>query len=206
MPEKKISKSSTHKSDVTDDGLVRCPWARIDPLSQAYHDHRWGRPCFDDRELFKMLILEGMQAGLSWSLILKKEEAFLEAFEGLDPKRVVTFGPTKVKELLENTGIIRNRLKIESAITNAREFLKLAKENGSFSSYIWSYVNHQPIINDWGQMEELPAKTPLSDTISRDLKKRGFKFIGSTIIYSFLQAVGLINDHLRDCVFRFRGS
>jgi DNA-3-methyladenine glycosylase I len=169
----------------------------------VYHDTRWGRPTFDDRELFRMLVLEGMQAGLSWSLILKKESAILEAFEGLEPKKVVAFGPKKIEGLMNNPGIIRNRLKIQATITNAEEYLRLSEEFTSFSSFIWAYVDHKPIVNTWARMSDIPPKTELSDQISRDLKKRGFKFIGSTIVYSFMQAVGLVNDHLKDCAFRF---
>jgi DNA-3-methyladenine glycosylase I len=183
--------------------LIRCPWALGDPLSMDYHDHRWGRPVKDDPELFKMLILEGMQAGLNWSLILKKEKAIIEAFDGLNPEIVQTFGSAKIEEIMLNPAVIRNRLKIQSVVTNAREFCKLAQEYGSFSAYLWDYVDNRPIVNDWRQMSELPARTDLSDKISLDLKKRGLKFIGSTIIYSFLQAIGLVNDHLRDCAFRF---
>ncbi|MDR2302737.1 MAG: DNA-3-methyladenine glycosylase I [Deltaproteobacteria bacterium] len=183
--------------------MVRCPWALADPLSRAYHDARWGRPCHDDGELFKTLVLEGMQAGLSWSLILKKESEILSAFEGLDPKKVAAFGAEKVDELMKNPGIIRNRLKINAAITNAKLFLALAQEKGSFSDHVWSFVESKPIVNNFREMAELPATTEISDRISRDLKKRGFKFIGSTIIYSFMQAMGLVNDHLVDCAFRF---
>ncbi|MDR2368248.1 MAG: DNA-3-methyladenine glycosylase I [Deltaproteobacteria bacterium] len=188
------------------DGLARCPWALADPLSMAYHDLRWGRPEPDDDGLFRMLVLEGMQAGLSWSLILKKEAAIVEAFEGLTIDRVASFGPEKVAGIMGNPGVIRNRAKIASAIGNARACQALAAEYGSLSGYLWSYVGHRPVVNPWENMGDIQATTALSDRLSRDLKKRGFKFVGSTITYSFMQAVGMVNDHLAGCAFRFPGG
>ncbi|MDR2387099.1 MAG: DNA-3-methyladenine glycosylase I, partial [Deltaproteobacteria bacterium] len=154
-------KNLTMNGAASQDDLVRCPWACLDPLSRAYHDLRWGRPCRDDQELFKMLILEGQQAGLSWPLILKKERAILSAFEGLEPKKVAEFGERKVEELMANPEIIRNRLKIKAAITNARVFLALVKEKGSFADYLWAFVDNEPIVNHWREMQELPANSDL---------------------------------------------
>ncbi|MDR1110565.1 MAG: DNA-3-methyladenine glycosylase I [Deltaproteobacteria bacterium] len=184
------------------DGLPRCPWATADSLYLSYHDNVWGRPCRDDGFLFRMLILEGMQAGLSWHLVLKKEKAIVEAFEGLDPQRMASFGPAKVSELLLDPGIIRNRLKIEAAISNARACLELAGKEGSLSGFLWSFVQNEPIVNDRRTMGDVPPTTGISDAMSLELRKRGFKFVGSTIMYSLMQAAGLVNDHLRDCAFR----
>ena len=178
---------------------TRCAWAGELPVYVAYHDHEWGRPERDDNKLFEMLILEGMQAGLSWVTILKKREAFRAAFDGFDPVKVAQYDEAKVEALLANEGIIRNRLKINAAITNAKAFLEVQKQYGSFQQFIWAYVNHTPIQNHWARMEDVPASTPLSDQISKDLKKLGFKFVGSTIVYAFMQAVGMVNDHTADC-------
>lgn len=178
---------------------IRCSWAGDIPIYIDYHDNEWGRPLHDDRRLFEMLILEGMQAGLSWITVLKKREAFRAAFDGFDPGKVALYGEEKIQELLENEGIIRNRLKVNAAVTNAKAFLEVQEKYGSFDTFIWAYVNHTPIKNHWDKMEQIPAKTPLSDVISRDLKKMGFKFVGSTIIYAFMQATGMVNDHVRDC-------
>jgi DNA-3-methyladenine glycosylase I len=164
-----------------------------------YHDNEWGRPVHDDRKLFEMLILEGAQAGLSWETVLKKREAYRKAFDGFDPEKVALYGDAKKEELLKNAGIIRNRLKINAAIINAGLFLEIQKQYGSFDQFIWSYVDHKPIIGHWEKFEDMPLTTPVSDKISKDLKKMGFKFVGSTIIYSFMQAVGMVNDHLRAC-------
>jgi DNA-3-methyladenine glycosylase I len=169
------------------------------PIYIDYHDNEWGRPVHDDRKLFEMLILEGAQAGLSWITVLKKREAYREAFDGFDPNKVALYGDKKIEELMANTGIIRNRLKINAAIINAKLFLEIAKQHGSFDSFIWSYVDHTPVIGAWKRFEDVPVTTPISDRISKDLKKMGFKFVGSTIIYSFMQAVGMVNDHLRAC-------
>ncbi len=177
----------------------RCPWAGDLPIYVDYHDAEWGRPVHDDRKLFEMLVLEGMQAGLSWLTVLKKREAFRQAFDGFDPEKVALYGEDKIRELLANEAIIRNRLKVRAAVTNAKAFLMIQQEYGSFDAFLWAYVDGRPVVNSWERPEEVPAKTPLSDQISRDLKKRGFRFVGSTIIYSFLQAVGVVNDHLMNC-------
>lgn len=178
---------------------VRCPWAGDIPIYIDYHDHEWGRPAHDDNKLFEMLILEGMQAGLSWITVLKKRAAYREAFDGFDPEKVALYGEAKVEALMMNEGIIRNRLKINAAITNARAFLELVKKHGSFDRFIWSYVDHTPIIGHWERIEDVPANTPISDQISKDLKKMGFRFVGSTIIYAFMQATGMVNDHITGC-------
>jgi DNA-3-methyladenine glycosylase I len=169
------------------------------PLYADYHDNEWGRPVHDDNKLFEMLILEGAQAGLSWETVLKKREAYREAFDGFDPHKVALYSDAKIAELMENAGIIRNRLKINSAIINARLFLDIIDKHGSFDTFIWAYVDHEPIVGHWESFEEAPSTTPISDKISKDLKKMGFKFVGSTIIYSFMQAVGMVNDHLKSC-------
>ncbi|MFH0725803.1 MAG: DNA-3-methyladenine glycosylase I [Pseudomonadota bacterium] len=183
--------------------LKRCAWAGNDPLYRSYHDREWGVPVHDDRLLFEFLTLEGAQAGLSWITILRKRASYREAFAGFDPGLVARFDEAKVAELLSNPGIVRNRLKVASAITNARAFLKIQEEFGSFAAYQWHFVNGQPIQNAWHNLTDVPASTPLSDTISRDLKKRGFRFVGSTIIYAHMQAVGMVNDHTVDC-FRWQ--
>lgn len=183
--------------------VTRCAWAGSDPLYQDYHDREWGVPVHDDRLLFEFLILEGAQAGLSWITILRKREAYRAAFAGFDPEAVAVFDDAKVAELLQNPGIVRNRLKVASAITNARAFLAVQEEFGSFDTYLWRFVNGQPIQNAWQNIKEIPASTPLSDTLSRDLKQRGFRFVGSTICYAHMQAVGMVNDHTVDC-FRWR--
>lgn len=181
---------------------TRCTWVTEDPLYIAYHDEEWGVPLHDDRALFEFLILEGAQAGLSWLTVLRKREAYREAFAGFDPEKVARFTPRKIERLLENPGIIRNRLKVHSAVTNARAFLKVQEEFGSFDRFIWDFVDGKPIQNRWGSDAELPAKTPLSDRISKELKRRGFKFVGSTICYAHMQATGMVNDHTTDC-FRY---
>lgn len=177
----------------------RCSWAQKEEIMAKYHDEEWGRPLHDDQKLFEFLILEGMQAGLSWITILKKREAFRKAYEDFDVRKVAAFDQQKVEELMSNAGIIRNRLKIEASINNAKRFLEVAEAFGSFDQYIWSFVNHQPIINHWTQLSEIPAKTELSDLISSDLRKRGFKFVGSTVVYAHMQATGMVNDHLVSC-------
>ena len=187
----------------TDVILPRCAWAGSDPLYLAYHDREWGVPVHDDRHLFEFLILEGAQAGLSWITILRKRESYRVAFAGFDPEAVARFDGSKVAELLVNPGIVRNRLKVESAITNARAFLAIQEEFGSFAAYQWRFVDAGPIRNAWKNMQEVPASTPVSDAMSRDLKKRGFRFVGSTICYAHMQAVGMVNDHTVDC-FRWR--
>ena len=169
------------------------------PLYEDYHDNEWGRPVHDDIKLFEMLILEGAQAGLSWETVLKKREAYREAFDGFDPKKVALYDDAKKEELLANAGIIRNRLKINAAIINAKLFLDIVEEHGSFDRFIWSYVDYAPIVGNWESFKDMPITTTISDKISKDLKKMGFKFVGSTIMYSFMQAVGMVNDHLAAC-------
>lgn len=165
-----------------------------------YHDHEWGVPVHDDQHLFEMLILEGAQAGLSWETILKRREGYRAAFHQFDPKKVADMSDEELERLREDERIIRNRLKIYSARQNARVFLEIQKEFGSFDSYVWGFVNNTPIVNRWKQLKEMPVTTPESDALSKDLKKRGMKFVGSTIIYAYMQAVGLVNDHLADCI------
>lgn len=178
---------------------VRCPWAGDIPVYVEYHDKEWGRPVHSDNKLFEMLILEGMQAGLSWLTVLKKREAFRRAFDGFNPDKVARYGEAKVLELLADEGIIRNRLKINAAVINAKAFLEVQKKYGSFDKFIWAYVGGVPVKNHWKNPSDIPASTPLSDQISKDLKKMGFKFVGSTIVYAFMQATGIVNDHLTNC-------
>jgi DNA-3-methyladenine glycosylase I len=182
---------------------VRCDWART-PLSIAYHDKEWGRPVHDDRVLFEFMTLEGAQAGLSWETILRKRDAYRHAFADFDPARVARFTPAKVERLMVNEGIVRNRLKIESTITNAKAFLAVQKEFGSFDAYVWRFVNGTPLVNQRRTLKDLPARTPESDALSKDLAKRGFRFVGSTICYAFMQAVGMVDDHLDGCFRRQR--
>ena len=179
--------------------IRRCEWAGDDPLYIAYHDMEWGRPEHNDQKLFEMLILEGMQAGLAWITVLKKRENFRTAFDGFDPHKVALYDEVKVEELLTNKGIIRHRGKINAAIGNAKAFLEIQKEYGSFDRFLWAYVNGAPIINTPESLADIPASTPLSDRISKDLKARGFKFVGSTIVYAFMQAVGMVDDHMIWC-------
>ncbi|OZM55937.1 DNA-3-methyladenine glycosylase I [Lottiidibacillus patelloidae] len=179
--------------------MKRCEWSTSEEIYVKYHDEEWGVPVYDDRLLFEMLTLEGAQAGLSWITILKKRENYKAAFDNFDVKKIANYDEEKVQSLLENKGIVRNKLKINSTITNAKAFIEIQKEFGSFSKFLWEYVNNQPIINNWTTINELPAKTDLSDKLSKDLKKRGFKFVGSTIIYAYLQGVGLVNDHIDSC-------
>ena len=182
---------------------TQCPWPGNDPLYIVYHDREWGEPVHDDRKLFEALILDGMQAGLSWITILRKRENFREAFDNFDPKKVARYDKRKVKELLKNDGIIRNWMKIEAAIQNANVYLAVQKEFGSFDKYIWQFVGGKPKVNRWKSLKEIPPKTHESDAMSKDLKERGFKFAGSTICYAFMQACGLVNDHLTSC-FRYK--
>jgi len=179
--------------------IIRCPWPEDIPIYIDYHDNEWGRPVHDDGKLFEMLILEGMQAGLSWITVLKKREAFRAAFDGFDPHKIIHYDDAKIQELMANEGIIRNRLKINGTIINARLFLETVEKYGSFDQFIWNYVDYTPIVNHFEKLEDMPATTPLSDKISKDLKKMGFKFVGSTIIYAFMQATGMVNDHLTSC-------
>ena len=181
---------------------VRCAWPGTDPLYVAYHDDEWGVPVHDDQKLFEMLILEGAQAGLSWITILRRREGYRRAFDGFDPAVVAEYGEEKIAALLQDDGIIRNRQKVRSAVSNAQLFLKVQAEFGSFDAYIWGFVDGTPIQNTWRAMGEIPAKTPLSDAISKDLVKRGFKFVGSTIVYAHMQASGMVNDHVVEC-FRY---
>ena len=182
----------------------RCTWAgTTDPEYISYHDEEWGRPVHDDRLLFEMLILEGAQAGLSWSTILHKRANYQRAFANFEPKKVARFDAKKKAALLLDAGIVRNRLKIDSTITNAQAFLEVQREFGSFDRYLWAFVDGKPVVNGPTGLTGLPARTELSDRISKDLKKRGFRFVGTTILYAYLQAVGVVNDHMRDC-FRYR--
>ncbi|MCO5248995.1 MAG: DNA-3-methyladenine glycosylase I [Chitinophagales bacterium] len=181
----------------------RCTWCKGFDIYRDYHDIEWGNPVLEDQKLFEFLILEGAQAGLSWITILKKREAFRQAFAGFDYQKVAKFTEKEVENLMQDTGIIRNRLKIHAAINNAQRFMEVQEEFGTFSEYIWKFVHHRPIQNSWKSLSEVPANTLLSDTISKDLKKRGFKFVGTTIIYSFMQAVGMVNDHIISC-YRYK--
>jgi DNA-3-methyladenine glycosylase I len=177
----------------------RCAWAGSDPLYRAYHDLEWGVPLHDDRLLFEFLTLEGAQAGLSWITILRKRDAYRLAFSGFDPEQVARFDETQLLQLLSNPAIVRNRLKISSTASNARAFLEVQNEFGSFDSYLWRFVDGAPLQNAWRTLSEVPASTPVSDALSRDLKRRGFRFVGSTICYALMQAVGMVNDHTTDC-------
>ncbi|NJN98666.1 MAG: DNA-3-methyladenine glycosylase I [Anaerolineales bacterium] len=180
----------------------RCTWAGSDPLYIAYHDHEWGIPVHDDRQFFEMLILEGAQAGLSWSTILHKRDNYRLAFDNFDPERVAGYGQPKLEELLSNAGIVRNRRKIEAAVQNARAFLAVQQEFGSFDAYLWRFIGGQPRQNRWTSLSEIPPQTAESEALSKDLRRRGFNFVGPTICYAFMQAVGLVNDHVIDC-FRY---
>jgi DNA-3-methyladenine glycosylase I len=182
--------------------LTRCPWAEQDPLDRRYHDQEWGVPLHDDRKLFEFLILEGAQAGLSWHLVLSRREEYRKEFQGFDPAKVAQFQPQKIVKLLDKSGLIRNRRKLESAVQNAQAFLKIQEEFGSFDKFIWQFVDGKPVQNAWRKMEEVPAQTARSQAMSKELKKRGFNFVGPTICYAFMQAVGMVNDHLTSC-FRY---
>lgn len=179
--------------------MTRCGWCESDDLYRAYHDTEWGVPVHDDRKHFEFLVLESAQAGLSWITILRKREAYREAFDGFDPRKVAAYGEEKIQELMNNPGIIRNRKKIESAVNNAQRFLEIQKEFGSFDRYIWDFVGGEPVVGHYDALGQVPAKTELAETVSRDLKKRGFRFLGPIIVYSHLQATGLVNDHLDSC-------
>lgn len=186
------------------DKLIRCHWAgQTDPDMIAYHDEEWGVPVHDDNTLFEFLILEGAQAGLSWSTILHKRENYRKAFDKFDPKKVARYQETKVAKLLADPGIVRNRLKVAAAVINAQKFIEVQKEFGSFDTYIWKFVGGKPIRNQFGATAPVPARTPESDAMSKDLQKRGFKFVGSTICYAFMQATGMVNDHSTEC-FRWK--
>jgi len=183
--------------------LIRCAWAGNEPLYVAYHDQEWGVPVHQDRTLFEFLVLEGAQAGLSWSTILRKRENYRLAFDGFDPVKVAGYGEQKVTELLNNPGIVRNRLKVHAAIQNARAFLLVQEEFGSFDAYIWQFVGGKPIVNTWNSMTEIPSETVESRAMSKDLVMRGFRFVGPTICYAHMQATGMVNDHTVDC-FRYQ--
>ena len=180
----------------------RCEWVGSDQLLIDYHDNEWGVPLHDDQSLFEFLILEGVQAGLSWLTILKKRENYRLAFDGFDPDIVAHYDEKKIQELLQDRGIVRNRMKIRAAITNARSFLKIQKEFGSFNKYIWQFTENRPVLNQWKNLKEIPSKSVESELMSRDLKQRGFKFVGPTICYAFMQAIGMVNDHTIHC-FRY---
>lgn len=182
---------------------TRCSWCESSDLYKKYHDTEWGVPVYDDQQLFEFLILETFQAGLSWITVLKKRENFRLAFDFFDYKKIAIYDEEKFEELIQNAGIIRNKLKIKAAISNAQAFMEIQKEFGSFSKYIWGFTNGKPIQNNFNTLAEIPATTPLSDTISKDLKKRGFKFVGSTVIYAHMQATGMVNDHITSC-FRYK--
>jgi DNA-3-methyladenine glycosylase I len=181
----------------------RCPWVNSeDPLILTYHDEEWGVPVHDDRRLFEMLVLEGAQAGLNWTTILKKRKGYRQAFADFDPVKVAAFDEKKVTKLLADSGIVRNRRKIESGISNAKSFLAVQKEYGSFDSYVWSFVDAKPVRNRWRRLAQIPASSPVAKTMSADLLNRGFRFVGPTICYAYMQAIGMVNDHLLDC-FRY---
>ena len=182
----------------------RCDWLTEDAIYRAYHDTEWGVPVHDDTKLFEMLILEGAQAGLSWLTVLKRRESYRQAYDSFDPAKIAKWDKAKIEALLKNPGIIRNRLKVQAAVINAQAYLKVIEEFGSFDAFIWSFVGDSPIRNSWRNIKEIPATTPESDTMSKELKKRGFKFTGSTICYAYMQAVGMVNDHTTDC-FRYKG-
>lgn len=185
-----------------EDEKIRCAWVGEDPLAIEYHDHEWGVPVHDDHKIFEFLILEGMQAGLSWMTILRKRENFREAYDGFDPFKIAQYDEGKVAELVANPGIIRHRGKIEASINNARAFLQVQSEFGSFDTYIWQFVGGKPIVNAWRSLADLPAQTAESAAMSKDLRQRGFKFVGPTICYAHMQATGMVNDHIVDC-FRY---
>jgi DNA-3-methyladenine glycosylase I len=180
--------------------IIRCPWANpANPIYLAYHDNEWGVPCHDETRLFEMLNLEGAQAGLSWETILKKRENYRLVFDAWDAEKIARYDSQKIAELLNNPGIVRNRLKVAATVTNAQAYLRLREDVGGLDTFLWAYVGGNPIKNKWKTLSECPAKTPLSDQISKDLAKRGFKFVGSTIVYAYMQAIGLVNDHVVDC-------
>tara|TARA_R100000935_G_scaffold55161_1_gene84849 strand:+ start:47 stop:622 length:576 start_codon:yes stop_codon:yes gene_type:complete len=181
---------------------TRCKWCGTNPLYIKYHDEEWGVPVKDDKIIFEFLLLETFQAGLSWITILRKRENFRIAFDDFDYKKIAGYDQSKINSLLQNAGIVRNKLKVHAAVTNAQNFIQIQNEFGSFSKYMWSFVDNKPINNSWKTQEDVPATTALSDKLSKDLKKRGFKFVGSTVVYAHMQAVGMVNDHIRDC-FRY---
>ncbi len=182
--------------------VTRCAWVGKEPIYQHYHDTEWGVPLHDERALFEFLMLEGAQAGLSWLTILKKREGYRKAFDNFDAERIARYTPKKIEKLLQDPGIVRNRLKVAAAVTNAQATLAIREEFGGLDDYFWRFVDGEPIVNQWRDLSQVPASTALSDTISKDLKKRGFKFVGSTIVYAHMQATGMVNDHTVDC-FRY---
>ncbi len=181
----------------------RCAWVDDSEIYRKYHDEEWGLPNYDERHLFEMLVLEGAQAGLSWITILKKREAYRQAFDGFNAEKMARYTEKRIERLLQNPGIVRNRLKVNAAVTNARAFLEVSEQQGGFVDYIWQFVDGRPLVNHWNSAAEVPVTTPASDAMSRELKRRGFKFVGSTICYAYMQAVGMVNDHTTDC-FRHR--
>jgi DNA-3-methyladenine glycosylase I len=181
------------------DDRTRCPWCGADPLYVAYHDEEWGTPSHDERHLFEMLILEGAQAGLAWITILRKRDGYRRVFDGFDAERLARWDAARIEAALLDPGIVRNRLKVQATVDNARAYLALRDEQGGLAPYLWRFVDGRPVVNAWRRMAELPASTPLSDAISKDLKKRGFRFVGSTIVYAYLQAIGIVDDHLESC-------
>jgi len=180
-----------------------CSWPGNNPLMIAYHDKEWGAPLHDDMKIFEFLVLDAFQAGLSWSIVLKKREGFRKAFDHFDYKKIAKYNEYKIHQLLKDEGIIRNQLKIRATVNNAQRFLEVRKEFGTFDKYLWQFTGNKPIVNKWNQLNQLPAKSPESDAMSKDLQKRGFKFVGSTICYAFMQAAGMVNDHLVDC-YRYK--
>lgn len=184
--------------------MKRCDWVSTDELYINYHDNEWGKPVYDDATIFEFLVLESFQAGLSWITILKKREHFRDAFDQFDYKKIAHYSEEKVVALMQNAGIVRNRLKILATINNAQRFLEVQKEFGTFSAYIWSFVGGKPLVNSFKSIKEVPATTEISDALSKDLKKRGFKFLGSTVVYAHMQATGMVNDHIVDCICRIQ--
>ncbi|MEA2078448.1 MAG: DNA-3-methyladenine glycosylase I [Pseudomonadota bacterium] len=182
--------------------VTRCGWVSDDPLYVKYHDREWGVPVYSERKLFEMLILEGAQAGLSWITILKKRAHYRKVFDRFDPEKIALYDKRKVNSLLKDPGIVRNHLKVKSTISNAQRYLELKEQEGRFSDFLWQFVDGKPVVNKWETLEEVPAKTAQSDAMSKALKARGFKFVGTTICYAFMQAVGMVNDHMVDCDFR----
>ena len=181
------------------DGLIRCPWPGVDPLYVAYHDNEWGVEERDSRALFEKLLLDGFQAGLSWITILRKREAFREAFRGFDPEKIARFDSKRIAALMENRGIVRNRAKIEGAVRSAQSYLEMLERGQDFSAYLWGFVDGEPIVNSYSTLAEVPAETPVAVKLSKELRKRGFSFVGPKIVYAFMQAVGMVNDHLVTC-------
>jgi DNA-3-methyladenine glycosylase I len=181
------------------DGLKRCPWPKTDPLYVAYHDDEWGVPEFDDRALYEKLMLDGFQAGLSWITILRKRDNFRRAFDGFDPQKIARYRPARVEKLMQDAGIVRNRLKIEGAVKSARAYLDVMEKGPGFSAFLWNFLDGQPKVNHFRSIKQVPAETALSRQMSKELAGRGFKFVGPTIVYAFMQAVGMVNDHLVDC-------